>query len=156
MRKKLPSVMVAAMVLLGLTGSCTKRPIASGIPWRTDLKAAQASAVLKKKPVLVEFMAQWCPSCRAMEDSTFNRSEVIGRAGSFIPVRVDIDSQKTVAAEYGATARKYGGIGIPNFLFLDPAGRTVVHRVGYMNAATFSALMDSVLSGALAAPAAAH
>jgi thiol:disulfide interchange protein len=152
MRKKLPSGILPAIALLSLFTFCAKPPAAHGIRWRTDLKDALASAVSENKPVLVEFMAQWCPSCRAMDDSTFNRPEVIDKTGYFIPVRVDVDSQKTVAAEYGATARKYGGMGIPNFLFLNTAGRTVVHRVGYLNAPAFSALMDSVLSGELTAP----
>jgi thiol:disulfide interchange protein len=153
--RKMPLLAAVAAVVLGLSGSCAKRPAAPGIRWNTDLQAAKVSAVSDKKPVLVEFMAGWCPSCRAMEDSVFNRPEVIAKSASFIAVRVDIDSQKTVAAEYGATARKYGGIGIPNFLFLDAGGRTLVHRVGSMDAPAFAALMDSVLSGAFPARIAA-
>jgi thiol:disulfide interchange protein len=154
MRKMLPLAAVAAVVLC-LAGSCSKRPASPGIRWNTDLQAAMTAAVSEKKPVLVEFMAQWCPSCRAMEDSVFNRPEIIATSASFIAVRVDVDSQKTVAAEYGATARKYGGIGIPNFLFLDAGGRAIAHRVGSMDAPAFAALMDSVLSGAIPAPPAA-
>jgi thiol:disulfide interchange protein len=155
--RTIPSLFIsAALAILGLAFSCAKPQAEPGIRWHSDLTAALDSAASVNKPVLIEFMAQWCPSCRAMDDSTFNRPEVVAKSASFIPVRVDVDSQNTVAGRYGATAKKYGGIGIPNFLFLDPAGRPLVHRVGFMNAPAFSSLMDSVLSGATAGQASAQ
>lgn len=153
MRKFPLSAATAALAVLGLALSCSRPQAVPGVRWHSNLVAALDSAAAGNKPVLVEFMADWCPSCRAMDDSTFNQPDVTSRIAAFIPVRVNVDSQKAVADQYGATARKYGGIGIPNFLFLDPAGEPIVHRVGFVNSRDFSALMDSVLSLAPAAPA---
>ena len=44
---------------------------------------------------------------------------IIKKSNEFIPVRIDVDKQKDIAEEYNGNARKYGGIGIPNILFLD-------------------------------------
>lgn len=156
MRKFPLSAATAALAVLGLVLSCSRPQAVSGVRWHSNLDAVLDSAAAGNKPVLVEFMAEWCPSCRAMDDSTFNQPDVTSGIAAFIPVRVNVDSQKTVADRYGATARKYGGIGIPNFLFLDPAGQTLAHRVGFLNSRDFCALMDSVLSLAQAPRASAR
>jgi thiol:disulfide interchange protein len=121
--------------------------VKSGIDWNRNLKAAFELAARQDKPLMVEFMAEWCPSCKMMEDSTFVDPGVIEKAGRFIPVRIDVDKQKDVARQYKASARKYGGIGIPNILFMTRDGVRLKHSIGYMDAATLTAVMDSVLTG---------
>jgi thiol:disulfide interchange protein len=120
----------------------------SRIAWHTDIKEAFKVARKQQKPVMVEFMAEWCPSCRMMEDSTFIRPAVIESAERFVPVRIDVDKQKAVTEEYKSSARKYGGIGIPNILFMTRDGRKLKHRIGYMDKDAFIAVMDSVLAEA--------
>jgi thiol:disulfide interchange protein DsbD len=116
------------------------------IRWLNDIKNAFILAERENKPVMVEFMAEWCPSCRAMEDSTFRSPAVVEKMNGFVPVRIDVDRQKGVTARYKASARKYGGIGIPNFLFMTKEGKKIRHRVGYMEARLFVSELDSVLS----------
>lgn len=117
------------------------------IRWGKDLDKALQKAQKEKKKVLVEFMANWCSVCRAMEDSTFSNPEVIERASHFVPVRIDVDKKKALAEKYHANARKYGGVGIPNFLFFDSQGNVLLHRIGFFTAKTFVALLDSVETG---------
>jgi thiol:disulfide interchange protein len=117
-----------------------------GIAWHQDLKAAFKQAVKLDKPLMIEFMAEWCPSCKMMEDSTFVAPGVIEKTDRFIPVRIDVDKQKDVADHYKSSAMKYGGIGIPNILFMTPDGARLKHRIGYMDAVVLTAVMDSVLA----------
>jgi thiol:disulfide interchange protein len=129
---------------------CANAPLSnaaakSKIAWHRNLKEALNLAKQHGKPLMLEFMAEWCPSCKMMEDSTFIDSAVIEKTGRFIPVRIDVDRQKDVAAEYGASARKYGGIGIPNILFMTRDGGKLKHRIGYLDAEALISVMDSVL-----------
>ena len=117
-----------------------------GIAWTYDVDAGLAQAKKDGKPVMIDFMAEWCPPCRAMEDSTFGDSAVVEKASKFVPVRIDIDKQREVAAKYGALARKYGGIGIPNILFLSSGGEKIKHIVGYYGPKQLVAAMDSALA----------
>ena len=114
------------------------------IDWGTDVNTALDQARQQRKPVMMVFTASWCPSCRMMQDSTFTHSAVIGRSGKFIPVRIDVDENPDIAKAYNGNARKYGGVGIPNTLFMSPEGSTLRHLIGYMGPEPFSSLMDSV------------
>jgi thiol:disulfide interchange protein len=136
---------VLTLALLALSGGCGRDEGPSRIEWVQDIDAALAMAREQGRPIMVDFMATWCPPCHAMEDSTFSAPAVIREAAAFIPVRIDVDEQREVAVAYGGNARKYGGIGIPNILFMDSQGRKLKHIVGYYGPDRFVAVMDSVL-----------
>ena len=140
---------VSLLILASAVVTCRQAPKSaqqSGIAWNLELDAAFKQAAKLNKPLMVEFMAEWCSSCRMMEDSTFIDPAVIEKAGHFIPVRIDVDKQKDVAERYGSSARKYGGIGIPNILFMTGGGVKLKHRVGTMDASALVAVIDSVLA----------
>jgi thiol:disulfide interchange protein len=118
----------------------------SKIKWTHNVKEGLARAKKDHKPVMIDFMATWCKPCHAMEDSTFSNKNVIKKASAFVPIRIDIDRQREVAAKYNALARKYGGVGIPNILFMSEDGKKLRHVVGYYAADSLVAVMDSVLS----------
>jgi thiol:disulfide interchange protein DsbD len=119
---------------------------ADRIEWTEDIPAALVMAKQQGKPVMVDFMATWCPPCHAMEDSTFSDPAVIRKAAAFIPVRIDVDEQRDVAIRYDGNARKYGGVGIPNILFMTGDGTKLRHIVGYYGPEALVSVMDSVLA----------
>jgi len=139
------AVFLAAAILAGCAGEDNKVE-SPRIPWASDISGAISKAHSDSGIVMVDFTAVWCPPCRAMEDSTFSDPDVIKKAESFIPVRVDVDAQREVAEKYGGNARKYGGIGIPNILFLDGDGKKIKQVVGYHGPDQLISVMDSVLT----------
>ena len=118
----------------------------NGIQWIYNLDEGLAKAKDEHKTLMVEFMASWCPSCKEMEKKTFSNPSVRAKVSAFVPVRIDIDQQREVAERYKALAQKYGGIGIPNVLFLASNGTKIKHVVGYESPKEFLATLDSVLA----------
>ncbi len=49
------------------------------------------------KPIVIEFHANWCPTCRAQAPIV----ESLASKKGFIVLRVDYDSQKSVRREFG-------------------------------------------------------
>ena len=113
--------------------------------WGDNLELALNQASDSDKIIMIDFMAQWCPPCKKMDQETFSDQNVIEKLNEFILLKIDVDKQQNVAKKYNGNARKYGGMGIPNILFLDKE-KNIVHRiVGFHDADQLISVMDSVL-----------
>ncbi|MCD6116910.1 thioredoxin family protein [bacterium] len=152
MRKSIPVVLIL-IILFTVLAICNKKDgtniddqLKSGIEWITNIDSALVIAAQENKPIMIDFTATWCPPCRRMEDSTFSDARVIDKFKSFITVRIDVDKQQDVAIKYNSNANKYGGIGIPNYLFLDKEGKELKHPIGFRAPKAFLAVMDSALT----------
>ena len=117
----------------------------NGIKWGNNLDSALTLASNSNKLIMIDFMAEWCPPCQEMDKKTFSNKNIINKSNEFIPVRIDVDKQQNIAKEYNGNAKKYGGIGIPNILFLDKEKNVIHHIVGIQNVDELMGIMDSVL-----------
>ena len=85
------------------------------------------------KPVLVDFGAEWCPTCKAIEPVIERIAE--GLEGSAIIAKLDVDSNPESTAKYGVR-------NLPTFLLFK--GGKLVDRV--VGAAPKSILEQKVTS----------
>lgn len=115
------------------------------IIWEENLDSAFNLASLSNKIILMEFMAEWCPPCKRMEKETFTNERVIKRSSEFIFVKIDVDKHQDIAKEYKRNAKKYGGIGIPNIIFIDNDKNVIHQTVGFLNADQLITVMNTVL-----------
>jgi thiol:disulfide interchange protein DsbD len=89
------------------------------VEWVASKEEGLKFARQSNRPVMIEFYADWCPPCRALETSFFKREEVIKLSYLMVPVRIDA----TVATEEAKKAiSDYHVIGWPSFYFLSPDG----------------------------------
>ena len=140
--------MIRRLIILLLIVGCGQKVSENnpnGIKWGNNLDAAFAIASKSDKIIMIDFMAEWCPPCKKMDDKTFSNTNIIKKSDEFIPVRIDVDKQQDIAEEYNGNARKYGGIGIPNILFLDKEKNILRQIVGFHNVDQLMGIMDSVL-----------
>ncbi len=90
-----------------------------GIEWRPYDESILAKAVEEKKPVIIDFYANWCGPCRVMEKEVFIDPEVVKLSRNVITMRLDLTSVKSFHDE---VMRKYQIRGIPAAVFISRQG----------------------------------
>jgi thiol:disulfide interchange protein len=89
------------------------------IQWRSDMDAARSEAIAAKKPLLIEFVASWCPDCHELANECWTKPAFADAMQAYIPVLIDVDAQPNVAKQYGVVA-------IPRFFVIDPKSGTTL------------------------------
>jgi thiol:disulfide interchange protein DsbD len=92
---------------------------AGKIEWIPYDQAVISKAGEEGKPVILEFYAEWCGPCRAMERDVFADPELIKLSRDFITVRVDLTNVK---AFHNELLRKYQIRGIPSAILINSNG----------------------------------
>ena len=140
MKNKL--ILLSVLFIVGCEENVSEN---NGIKWENNLDSAFVIASKSDKIIMIDFMAEWCPPCKKMDKITFSNINIIKKSNEFIPIRIDVDKQTDIAEKYNGNARKYGGIGIPNILFLDKEKNIIHHIVGFHNVDQLMEVLDSVL-----------
>ena len=83
------------------------------------------------KPLLLDFYADWCISCKEMEIKTFQNAAVAKKMQDFILVQADVTRN---TAEHQTLLKQYGLFGPPGILLFNPAGEEQINQrvVGFM------------------------
>jgi len=102
-----------------------------------QLEAAKAAG----RPVLVDFYADWCVSCKELETRTFANAEVMRTLARAKLVRADVTDDS-------ALLERFGLVGPPTLLFFSPGGTELRARriVGFVDAARFQALATAAFA----------
>jgi thiol:disulfide interchange protein DsbD len=106
-----------------------------------ELEARLATA---ERPVLLDFYADWCVSCKEMERFTFADPQVAARMERMLLLKADVTANSD---EHKALLKRFSLFGPPGILFFDPRGRErpELRVVGYMKAEAFAAVLDRAL-----------
>jgi thiol:disulfide interchange protein DsbD len=106
------------------------------------LEAALAQAQAKGQPVMLDFYADWCVSCKEFETFTFSNAEVKQRLAPVRLLQADVTANN---ADDKALLKRFGLFGPPGIVFFKGSETTLVtHKVvGYQNAADFLASLSA-------------
>ncbi len=109
---------------------------------RLDARLAEAKAA--GKPVMLEFDADWCVSCKEMERFTFANPQVAARMNQIVLLKADVTANTAADA---ALLKRFGLFGPPGIIFFDAAGREQVDLrvVGFQPAEKFLPTLERVL-----------
>ena len=93
------------------------------------------------RPVMLDFYADWCVSCKEMERFTFSNAQVAARLAGAVLLKADV----TVNSEsHRALLRRFRLFGPPGTLFFDRSGQEVAAArvVGFQGADRFQRTLD--------------
>jgi thioredoxin:protein disulfide reductase len=95
-------------------------------PFDSDLLA---SATVARKPVLIDFSADWCIPCREMEHSTFVDPSVVSEAKRFVRMKANLTAQDKKTEDLTS---KFEIQGVPTTMLIDSSGKVLERKVGYI------------------------
>jgi thiol:disulfide interchange protein DsbD len=110
-----------------------------------ELDSLLAQARAAGQPVMIDFTADWCVSCKEMEAYTFPDGAVIDSLEPFMLLRADVTANDD---EDQLLLRRFESFGPPTIAFFDPAGREqeAYKLVGYVPAEQFAAHVTRLAS----------
>jgi thiol:disulfide interchange protein DsbD len=95
------------------------------------------------KPVMLDFYADWCISCKEMERFTFSDPGIQARLKSAVLLQADVTANSDADK---ALLKRFGLFGPPGILFFDNHGSEFADYrvVGYQDAGQFSQTLQAV------------
>ncbi|MEC5399360.1 protein-disulfide reductase DsbD [Uliginosibacterium sp. H1] len=125
--------------LSGLQGSTAQaHPQFERIKTVADLDARLQGA---SRPVMLDFYADWCVSCKEMERFTFADAAVAKQLEGFTLLQADVTANDDADQ---ALLKRFGLFGPPGIIFFDAQGREVdgLRVIGFMGATRFGQVLD--------------
>jgi thiol:disulfide interchange protein DsbD len=112
--------------------------VGSKVAWTRVSSLAQLQERLQApgKPVMLDFYADWCVSCKEMEAFTFSDPTVRARLDGMLLLQADVTANND---EHRALLKRFSLFGPPGIIFFDAQGREIrgLRVVGYQNAERF-------------------
>jgi thiol:disulfide interchange protein DsbD len=120
-------------------------PASPKLNWQKYSDEKLAAALQAKKPVLIDFFAEWCGACKELEHETFTDSRVRDLSEKFVLLQIDATDDFPGLDKLKAT---YGVMGLPTMVFYDPAGnvRKELTVTGFEDADSFLKKMNGALA----------
>ncbi len=120
------ALLVGGIVYAAGAAGVRERHRAEAFVWLNEEPTALARAKAEGRPVILDFWADWCVACKELDRSAWADPRVREEAERFLRVKVD-GSDDTPA--FQALTEKYGVVGMPTVVFIDPRGREVPLRI---------------------------
>jgi thiol:disulfide interchange protein DsbD len=110
-----------------------------------ELNKQIASASASNKPVLLDFYADWCESCVAMDKKVFSAPDVQQVLNHFVLLRADLTANNKADQ---TILKNFDVVAPPTILFFNNQGREVnLHRiVGEVNEKEFMTRLNTFIT----------
>jgi thioredoxin-like negative regulator of GroEL len=112
---------------------------ASGIRWEKVFEDALKKARGSRKPVMVDFWADWCGWCHRLDQTTYVDPTVVRLSEDFVAVKVDTEGDPKGAA----VAVRYDVTSLPTIAFLTPSGRPLMRLNGFQGPGQFPKTLEA-------------
>jgi thiol:disulfide interchange protein DsbD len=106
-----------------------------------NLAELEAKLAAAGKPVMLDFYADWCVSCKEMEAFTFTDAQVKAKLEGMLLLQADVTAN---SPEDKALLKRFSLFGPPGIIFFDRQGGEIpgLRVIGYQPADRFLATLD--------------
>ena len=108
------------------------------LPWQRVASLGELTEKLKTagKPVMLDFYADWCVSCKEMESFTFSDPRVRAQLDGMLLLQADVTANSDADR---ALLKRFSLFGPPGTIFFDAQGREIrgLRVIGYQNPERF-------------------
>lgn len=118
------------------------KPVPPAIAWEKDEKTAIAKATADKKPVLIDFGAEWCKACKELDEFTWPDARVRAESSRYVSVKVDATDDEN--PETKRLSQKYKVVGLPTVILLDSEGKEAARFNEFVKPEAFIETFKSV------------
>ncbi len=116
-----------------------------GLVFQKIHSVEELDAALKAagRPVMLDFYADWCKSCKEMERFTFTDAQVQQRLSKALLLKADVTANSPEDREL---LKRFKLFGPPGTIFFDAAGEELKERrvIGFQDASTFIRSLEAV------------
>ena len=107
------------------------------VRWHASIDEAARIARPGNRPILVDFVADWCAACGVMEKDVYQTADFERAASDFVLVRLDADHRTDLAL-------KYKIVTLPSVLFTDSHGNELFRATGFIDLKPMTELLASL------------
>jgi len=100
-----------------------------------ELEQALAAAKAQGKPVMLDFYADWCVSCKEMEKFTFTEDRIHSRLASIVLLQADVTANDD---DDKALLKRFNLFGPPGMIFFDLNSSESGRVIGFEKAGQFA------------------
>ncbi|MBM2840419.1 MAG: thiol:disulfide interchange protein [Bacteroidetes bacterium] len=110
---------------------------------RGQLADAVKKAETDKKPIMIDFITDWCRWCDTLDARTYSDANVAGYVNQHL-VAIKIDAEKGEGIDI---AKKYGVAAYPTIVFIKTNGEEIDRILGYVKADPFLKTVTDYVNG---------
>jgi thiol:disulfide interchange protein/DsbC/DsbD-like thiol-disulfide interchange protein len=132
-------VVVAVGVILIMRALTPER---AHLKWQVFEESRAHRLIEDGRPVILDFMADWCLPCRELDEQTFSNPEVAKVLGGFERFKVNL-TQASPAND--AIRQAYGALGVPTVVVFD-GGKELFRITGFVRPGEFLKLLGGELT----------
>lgn len=112
------------------------------LTWEHSEKEAAERAQREKRPLMVDFTADWCGACKELAKHTFSDPRVMEKTGGFVAVKVDATDDENPQVEQ--VKGKYKVVGLPTVVIFDSTGKEHTRFTEFVGADKFLAAIEGI------------